>query len=42
MQEDKLFHILNQNYDDCNFHYVLIILNIFSTSLKWVKICLIT
>jgi hypothetical protein len=41
MQEDKLFHILNQNYIDCKFHYALIILAILSTSLKWVKICLV-
>jgi hypothetical protein len=42
MQEDKLFHILNQNYNDCKLHYALIISAIFFTSLKWVKIFLIT
>jgi hypothetical protein len=41
MREDKLFHILNQNYNDYKLHYVLIILAIFSISLKWVKICFI-
>jgi hypothetical protein len=41
MQENKLFHILNQNYSDYKLHYELIISTIFSTSLKWDKICLI-